>query len=290
MAKSILLVGVGGQGTILASKILTEGLLRLGYDVKMSEIHGMAQRGGSVTTQIKFGEKVYSPCIGRGEADVIIAFEKVEAVRWLSHLKEDGTLLVNDYEIYSLPVLLGQEKYPENVIEKLKEKVTKFKALNAAQIAEDLGNIKAQNIVLLGALIKALDLTGYTGNYTYFDVSSAAKSALILGGNNKLAVHCHQTTGGQYIDAGISTLLLQTPSAIENVKKKDELIIFPNPVNNELKLANYELWKGEKIEIFSIAGQRSIVSTPSSTIDVSQLSAGMYIIKAGNFIGKFLKN
>ncbi len=138
--------------------------------------------------------------------------------------------------------------------------------------------------------VKALDLTGYTGNYTYFDVSSAAKSALILGGNNKLAVHCHQTMGGQYIDAGISTLLLQTPSAIENVKKKDELIIFPNPVNNELKLANYELWKGEKIEIFSIAGQRSIVSTPSSTIDVSQLSAGMYIIKAGNFIGKFLKN
>lgn len=158
MTTSILLVGVGGQGTILASKILTEGLLRLGYDVKMSEIHGMAQRGGSVTTQIKFGKKVYSPCIGKGEADLVIAFEKVEAVRWLPYLKEGGILLVNDYEIYSLPVLLGQEKYPENVIEKLKEKVPHFKAFNAVKIAEDLGNIKAQNIVLLGALIKALNL------------------------------------------------------------------------------------------------------------------------------------
>ncbi len=147
MAKSILFVGVGGQGTILASKILTEGLLSLGYDVKMSEIHGMAQRGGSVTTQIKFGKKVYSPCIGKGEADVVLAFEKVEAVRWLPYLKEDGILLVNDYEIYSLPVLLGQEKYPENIIPKLKEQVPKVKAINAAKIAEDLGNIKAQNIV-----------------------------------------------------------------------------------------------------------------------------------------------
>jgi len=126
----------------------------------MSEIHGMAQRGGSVTTQIKFGKKVYSPCIGKGEADVVLAFEKVEAVRWLPYLKEDGILLVNDYEIYSLPVLLGQEKYPENIIPKLKEQVPKVKAINAAKIAEDLGNIKAQNIVLLGALIKALDLNG----------------------------------------------------------------------------------------------------------------------------------
>ncbi len=160
MAKSILFVGVGGQGIILASKILSEGLLRLGYDVKMSEIHGMAQRGGSVTTQVKFGEKVYSPCIGPGEADVVIAFEKVEAIRWLHQLKIGGTLLVNDYEIYSLPVLLGQESYPENILEKLQEKVANFKAFNAAQMAEELGNIKAQNIILLGALIKALDLDG----------------------------------------------------------------------------------------------------------------------------------
>jgi len=158
MSKSILLVGVGGQGIILASKILTEGLLRLGYDVKMSEIHGMAQRGGSVTTQIKFGKKVYSPCIGQGEADVVIAFEKVEAVRWLHQLKQGGTLLLNDYEIYSLPVLMGQEKYPENIVEKLEAQVENFKAFDAAGIAEKLGNIKAQNIVLLGALIKSLDM------------------------------------------------------------------------------------------------------------------------------------
>lgn len=158
MFKSILLVGVGGQGIILASKILTEGLLRLGYDVKMSEIHGMAQRGGSVTTQIKFGKKIYSPCIGQGEADVVLAFEKVEGVRWLHQLKQGGTLLLNDYEIYSLPVLMGQEEYPENIVEKLQEKVENFKSFNAAGMAEELGNIKAQNIVLLGALIKALDL------------------------------------------------------------------------------------------------------------------------------------
>ena len=97
--KSILFVGVGGQGTILASKILTEGLLRNGYDVKMSEVHGMAQRGGSVTTQVRFGEKVYSPLIEKGKADAIVAFEKSEALRALPYLKEDGHLIVNDYEI-----------------------------------------------------------------------------------------------------------------------------------------------------------------------------------------------
>jgi indolepyruvate ferredoxin oxidoreductase, beta subunit len=158
MTKSILFVGVGGQGIILASKILTEGLIKFGYDVKMSEVHGMAQRGGSVTTQVRFGEKVYSPLIGLGEADVEVAFEKVEAVRWLSYLKQGGALVVNDYEIYSAPVLIGQEKYPEGVIEKLEEKVENLKVFNAAELAENLGNIKVQNIVILGALIKALGL------------------------------------------------------------------------------------------------------------------------------------
>jgi len=158
MTRSILLVGVGGQGTILTSKILSEGLVKLGYDVKMSEIHGMAQRGGSVTTQVRFGEKLYSPSIGQEEADVLVAFEKVEAVRWLSWLKKGGTLIVNDYEIYSLPVLTGAEKYPEDIVEALKEKVDNIKVLNATGIAKDLGNSKAQNIVLLGALIKVLNL------------------------------------------------------------------------------------------------------------------------------------
>ena len=158
MVKSILFVGVGGQGIILASKILTQGLIKFGYDVKMSEVHGMAQRGGSVTTQVRYGEKVYSPLIGDGEADVIVAFEKIEAVRYLKYLKEGGSLVVNDYEIYSLPILIGAEQYPENIIEKLQESIPKTKALKAAEIAEGLGNIKAQNIVMLGALIKALGL------------------------------------------------------------------------------------------------------------------------------------
>lgn len=156
--KSILFVGVGGQGTILASKILTEGLLRNGYDVKMSEVHGMAQRGGSVTTQVRFGEKVYSPLIEKGQADVIVSFEKSEAARWVTYLKKGGSLVVNDYEIHPVPVLIGQEKYPENVSEILKKEVENVIILNAAKIAEELGNIKAQNVVLLGALLKTLNL------------------------------------------------------------------------------------------------------------------------------------
>lgn len=158
MTKSILFVGVGGQGIILASKILTEGLVRFGYDVKMSEVHGMAQRGGSVTTQVRFGEKVYSPLIGAHEADVVVAFEKVEAARWINYLKSGGSIVINDYEIYSLPVLIGKEPYPEDVIQKIKEKIENTKVINAAEVAEKIGNIRTQNIVLLGALIKALGL------------------------------------------------------------------------------------------------------------------------------------
>jgi indolepyruvate ferredoxin oxidoreductase beta subunit len=155
---NILLVGVGGQGIILASKLLADALLSMGHDVKMSEIHGMAQRGGTVTTQIKYGDKVYSPCIGAGEADLIVSFEKVEAARYLKQLKKDGTIIVNDYEIYSMPVLSGKESYPENIIAKLSETVQKFKVLNAGKVARDLGNIRAQNIVLLGAVAKSLGL------------------------------------------------------------------------------------------------------------------------------------
>jgi indolepyruvate ferredoxin oxidoreductase, beta subunit len=156
--KSILFIGVGGQGTILASKILSEGLLRHGYDVKMSEVHGMAQRGGSVTTQVRFGEKVYSPLIEKGKADVIVAFEKSEALRAVSYLKEGGHLVVNDYEIHPVPVLIGAEKYPEGVNEALAAEVPNTVIVNAAEIAKELGNIKAQNVVLLGALLKALNL------------------------------------------------------------------------------------------------------------------------------------
>lgn len=156
--KSILLVGVGGQGTILASKILSEGLVRKGYDVKMSEIHGMSQRGGSVTTHVRFGTKVASPVVPEGEADALVAFEKIEAVRWLKYLKKGGKLVVNDFEIYSLPVLIGMAKYPDEVVEKLEREVPNLKIFNAVEIAEGLGNIRAQNVVLLGAMVRAMGL------------------------------------------------------------------------------------------------------------------------------------
>lgn len=162
--KSILFVGVGGQGTILASKILVEGLLDAGYDVKMSEVHGMAQRGGSVSTQVRFGDKVHSPLIEKGKADVIMSFEKSEAARWMEYLKKDGYIIANDYEIYPVTVLIGQEEYPERVNERLKAAVPNTIMIDAADIAEKLGNIKAQNVVLLGALIKVLNLNNIAWN------------------------------------------------------------------------------------------------------------------------------
>ena len=157
--KNILLVGVGGQGTILASKILSEGLLEAGYDVKMSEIHGMSQRGGNVSTQVRFGKKVYAPIIGIAEADVIIAFEKMEALRWIECLKPGGKMVINDFEIPSVPILMGTEKYPQGIIEELSSKCSVL-TVKAAEIAKGLGNEKAMNIVLLGALIKAMDVPG----------------------------------------------------------------------------------------------------------------------------------
>jgi len=155
--KNILLVGVGGQGTILVSRILTEGLIQAGFDVKMSEVHGMAQRGGSVTTQVRYGKKVYSPIIGKGQADILVSFEKMEAVRWIEYLKPDGIVVVNNYEIPSLPIASGKEEYPQGLIEALQGSF-KTVVVDAGTIAEELGNIKTQNIVLFGALVKALGL------------------------------------------------------------------------------------------------------------------------------------
>ena len=153
--KNILFVGVGGQGTILASKILTSGLMEAGYDVKMSEIHGMSQRGGSVSTQVRYGKEVLSPIVGKGSADVIVAFEKMEALRWLGHLKIGGKLVVNDFEIQPVPVNLGTAEYPDGIIEELKTKAPVL-AVKAGDIATELGNSKAMNVVLLGALVKAI--------------------------------------------------------------------------------------------------------------------------------------
>jgi indolepyruvate ferredoxin oxidoreductase beta subunit len=158
MVKNILLVGVGGQGTILVSRILSEGLVMEGYDVKMSEIHGMAQRGGSVTTQIRYGDSVYSPSITPGEVDVLVAFEKLEGSRYVNQLRKDGTLIINEEEMYPLPVLVGTEKYPEGLLEEIKEKVENTISLNARRLAEDLGEPRVQNIIMLGMLITALEL------------------------------------------------------------------------------------------------------------------------------------
>lgn len=156
--KNILLVGVGGQGTILVSKILSTGLMDAGYDVKMSEIHGMAQRGGSVSTQVRYGEKIYSPIIGIGQADILVSFETMETMRWLEFLKPDGVAVVNDYEIPSAPILTGKVDYPKGVIEMISDKA-KTKVVNAADISEKLGNMKVMNVVLLGALVKMMNLT-----------------------------------------------------------------------------------------------------------------------------------
>lgn len=155
---SVLIVGVGGQGILLAGKILSEGLLTFGYDVKMSEIHGMAQRGGSVSSHIRFGEKVFSPVIDRGRADLIVAFEKVEALRWLPWLSPEGTLLVNNEEIYSMPVILGRQAYPDRLEEVLPSFVSSVKVLEASKIAREAGEPRSANMVLLGAAVALLKL------------------------------------------------------------------------------------------------------------------------------------
>ena len=157
MTKSILLVGVGGQGTILASKILTTGLMEAGYDVKMSEIHGMSQRGGSVSSQVRYGEKVMSPVIEKGKADIIVSFEKMEALRTLDYLKPDGVLVVNNEEIPSMSVITGEEEYPEDVLEEIQKHV-KAKVIDATRLAGELGNEKAANMILLGTIIRAMGL------------------------------------------------------------------------------------------------------------------------------------
>ena len=158
MTKSIMLVGVGGQGTILASKLLTIGLMEAGYDVKMSEIHGMSQRGGSVSSQVRYSkDQVYSPVIEIGGADMIVSFEKVEALRYLKYLKEGGTIVANNYKMESVATITGKAEYKvEEVDKKLKE--LNAKVINAADKATERGNAKVMNIILLGTVIKGMHL------------------------------------------------------------------------------------------------------------------------------------
>ena len=157
MTKNIMIVGVGGQGTLLASRILGNTVINEGYDVKVSEVHGMSQRGGSVVTYVKYGDKVYSPIIDRGEADIILAFEKLEAMRALPYLKDGGHMIVNTQEMNPMPVITGAASYPENIVEKLSEKAD-VKAVDALALAKEAGNIKAVNVVLIGIMAKSTDI------------------------------------------------------------------------------------------------------------------------------------
>lgn len=156
-SRNIMIVGVGGQGTLLASKLLGRILLENGYDVKVSEVHGMSQRGGSVSTQVHWGEKVNSPVIGKGAADIIVAFEKMEAVRYADFLKPDGIAVINDYEIASSSIAAGLCEYPDGCLEAMQQHFRCY-VLNAAEIAESLGSAKCMNIVLFGSMAKALSM------------------------------------------------------------------------------------------------------------------------------------
>ncbi|MGI5853578.1 MAG: indolepyruvate oxidoreductase subunit beta [Bacillota bacterium] len=155
---SILLVGVGGQGTILASKILTEVAMRQGYDVKMTEIHGMAQRGGSVVTQVRMGEKVHSPLIEPGQADYIVAFEQLEGLRWMHYLNNHGTVIVNTQRINPMTVITGAAEYPSDALDQIKASAPNMVQLDALEIAKQLGNMRVVNVVLLGAMAKQTNI------------------------------------------------------------------------------------------------------------------------------------
>lgn len=154
MTKNIMIVGVGGQGTLLASKMLGYVLMSQGYDVKVSEVHGMSQRGGSVVTYVRYGEHVYSPVIDKGEADIIISFEELEAARWLEYLKPGGQIITNTQQVDPMPVITGAMEYPENLVAKMEAKGAKVLAKDFLALAEEAGSSKAVNICLMGCFSK----------------------------------------------------------------------------------------------------------------------------------------
>ena len=156
--KSVMIVGVGGQGTLLASRVLGSAMLSQGVDVKVSEVHGMSQRGGSVVTYVRYGDKVYSPIIAQGEADVLLAFEALEAARYLPWLKPEGTVVVNTQQMDPMHVVTGVAEYPKDILGKVREQGVKVVALDALGMAEEAGSSKAVNVVLIGAMAKKLDL------------------------------------------------------------------------------------------------------------------------------------
>ena len=156
--KSIMIVGVGGQGTLLSSRLLGAVLTTKGYDVKVSEVHGMSQRGGSVVTYVKYGDEVYSPIIKKGEADYILSFEQLEAARWLPYLKQGGKLIVNTQKIDPMPVVIGAAEYPQGVIEAIAATGTDITSIDALSLAVEAGSSKAVNVVLMGVLASKTDI------------------------------------------------------------------------------------------------------------------------------------
>lgn len=155
--KNIMIVGVGGQGTLLASKLLGAVLLKENYDVKVSEVHGMSQRGGSVVTYVRYGEKVYSPVIDKGQADIILSFELLESARWLEYLKPGGQIIVNTQIMEPMPVIIGDKAYPQNIVEKLINAGAKVDAKDFLSVANEAGSAKAVNIALMGKLSNYFD-------------------------------------------------------------------------------------------------------------------------------------
>lgn len=157
--KNIMIVGVGGQGSLLASKLLGKLLLTEGYDVKVSEVHGMSQRGGSVVTYVRYGDRVCSPVIDKGEADFIVSFELLEAVRWTEYLRTNGKIVTNTQQINPMPVITGAAEYPERLVDKMCAAGFDVDAFDALSLAEQAGSSKAVNLVLMGRLSKYFDFS-----------------------------------------------------------------------------------------------------------------------------------
>jgi len=158
IATNVLVAGVGGQGVILASDIMSEVFIKAGYDVKKSEIHGMAMRGGIVTSHFRFGKKVYSPLIKEGEVDILFAFEQLEGLRWLNYLKPDAAIIMNDHQISPLTVNLGEMEYPKAIPELIRSKFKEFYLVKGTEIALQVGDARVANVVLLGAISKLFEI------------------------------------------------------------------------------------------------------------------------------------
>jgi indolepyruvate ferredoxin oxidoreductase, beta subunit len=158
MTTNILVAGVGGQGVILASDIMCEVFMEAGYDVKKSEVHGMAMRGGIVTSHFRFGKKVYSPLIKEGEADILFAFEQLEGLRWVNHLRLNGKIVMNDNKINPPAVNLGEMEYPKDIPKMIRSKIKNFYLVKGTEIALQLGDVRAANVVLIGAISKFFEL------------------------------------------------------------------------------------------------------------------------------------